>query len=842
MSTVKPKPKLLLDKVKPSSNLLNNNSKPNIRTQVNLAIKNRVTSPTGSKQNINKLVSNLNPNIQQQPRVSSRIDNSGTNKLLARNFLDKEALLGKNFYSNNKVKNPSSNNRITKQYSPLSPQQNAKPNNFSLTPNKNHNRNINANSKNQSKNTLRHVLSTGNTTKQSRQVIPNSGFGKQHNSNLNTNSHNKINKENKSPTQSGFLKGKVISTSNLISKVMKSMKTNTKLTSIKLATDLSSSLKRPKAFSQNKTNANSNVITNVSSAINTNNNTIVNTEVVIENFDTNKQPTDIQKMNAQITNQQNKASVKFKTTINKKNKVKSNLLNFDYKKPNKDLLQSKYNNEEEFNEANDLDNNQRKNIMENSPLKQITSVFQTPEIETRIKEDVNNNYNVNKLSKLSKISDLNINPKAKSTLVEDIPKTDCNSNLTKENTFPEIKDNNSKLNTISSNFNTNNLGESTNKKGKVRAKDSKKKFLYISPINERSQQYHRQEALSLLKDLKIDNKTALDNIFQKNSKVIDRITNTDPETEAVQQVYHGIDINKIDADYRKDYEFVCDTIRDQMKNMSNFNTINNETNIRFYKYGKIIGQGAFGKVNIGLHVATGRLVAIKSFKLNNTEIASIKRKLHLETQLMRSIYHKNVVRIYETFETEKYLMIVLEYVGGGDLLSFLKKRTKVNETICRFLFKQLIEGLKYMHSQGVIHRDIKLDNILIDIDSTIKLCDLGVSKMIRPGEVMNEHCGTPAYIAPEIVIGEGYTGFGADIWSSGVVLYALLSGTVPFKASNMSELNQMIMIGDYPELTDISKEASDLISKMLEVDPKKRITTDEILKHPFLSDFTKNLK
>ena len=127
------------------------------------------------------------------------------------------------------------------------------------------------------------------------------------------------------------------------------------------------------------------------------------------------------------------------------------------------------------------------------------------------------------------------------------------------------------------------------------------------------------------------------------------------------------------------------------------------------------------------------------------------------------------------------------------------------------------------------------------MDSTIKLCDLGVSKMIRPGEVMTEHCGTPAYIAPEILLGEGYTGFGADIWSSGGVLYALLSGTVPFKATNMNDLNNMIVAGDYPDLTDISKEASDLISKMLEVDPKKRISTDEILKHPFL-DFSKSIK
>lgn len=372
--------------------------------------------------------------------------------------------------------------------------------------------------------------------------------------------------------------------------------------------------------------------------------------------------------------------------------------------------------------------------------------------------------------------------------------------------------------------------------------DNKKKLFNKKKSKNVFAKYKKEKKINpddfeIVKYIKNENKIALEKIFMKNAKILDKLTNNYEENEEDQIVFEGIKKDMLDIDYKKDYENVCKTIIDAMKT-----SVYQETNIKFYRYGKIIGRGAFGKVNIGVHVASGRVVAVKSFKLNNSEINSIKRKLHLETQLMRSINHRNVVRIYETFETEKLLMIVLEYVAGGDLLTYLKKKNKVTENTCKFIFKQLIQGLHYMHSQGIIHRDVKLDNILIDSDSTIKICDLGVSKMIKPGELMTEQCGTPAYIAPEIISGNGYYGFGADIWSAGVVFYALLSGTVPFKGSNMQELHDLIVKADYPELTDISLEANELIKGMLEVDPNKRLTTDQLLKHPYLEDYTKHIK
>jgi serine/threonine protein kinase len=146
----------------------------------------------------------------------------------------------------------------------------------------------------------------------------------------------------------------------------------------------------------------------------------------------------------------------------------------------------------------------------------------------------------------------------------------------------------------------------------------------------------------------------------------------------------------------------------------------------------------------------------------------------------------------------------MEYVCCGDLLSFVRKRSKLNETTAKFIFRQIIEALQIIHSHNIVHRDIKLDNILIDLQNNIKICDFGVSKQIRKCDVMHDQCGTPAYISPEILKNQGYEGFGVDVWSAGVVLYAMLSGTVPFKANNMNDLHKMIIRGNYPHIKDIS--------------------------------------
>ena len=263
-----------------------------------------------------------------------------------------------------------------------------------------------------------------------------------------------------------------------------------------------------------------------------------------------------------------------------------------------------------------------------------------------------------------------------------------------------------------------------------------------------------------------------------------------------------------------------------------------KTKLPFYKFGRLIGRGAFGKVNLGLHILSGRIVAIKSFNKSKLETPSKARdKIYHEVSLMRNLKHNLIIRIYETIETSQYILIIMEHISGGDLLSFVKKRTKLSEKTAKYIFRQLITALKHIHSHNIVHRDIKLDNILIDLNNNIKLCDFGVSKQIHKGMLLKDKCGTPAYIAPEILSSDndnGYEGPPVDMWSSGVVLYAMLSGTVPFKPANLKELNKIMMKGEYSPIQDISKEATHLISGLLELDPKKRFTIDKVMNHPWL--------
>eukprot|EP00826_Nyctotherus_ovalis_P037573 TRINITY_DN3435_c0_g3_i1.p1 TRINITY_DN3435_c0_g3~~TRINITY_DN3435_c0_g3_i1.p1 ORF type:complete len:828 (+),score=213.76 TRINITY_DN3435_c0_g3_i1:497-2980(+) len=265
------------------------------------------------------------------------------------------------------------------------------------------------------------------------------------------------------------------------------------------------------------------------------------------------------------------------------------------------------------------------------------------------------------------------------------------------------------------------------------------------------------------------------------------------------------------------------------------------TGSSFYRVGRLLGKGAFGKVNLGMHKLTGKLVAIKSISKQYLTDANSRKKLMQEYTILKKLQHPNVLRLYETFDSIKRTLIVVELCSGGDLLNYVRKHKKLSERLAKFILKKLLEGLHHCHSRGVIHRDIKLDNVLLNKFGELKICDFGVSRVVPKDRPMTEQCGTPAYIAPEILKGAGYEGFAADIWSAGVALYAMLYGTVPFKSNNMKDLHALILKGKYTLKEGVSKEGKDLVRRMLERNPYRRIMIPEILSHVWMQDIDENI-
>lgn len=174
----------------------------------------------------------------------------------------------------------------------------------------------------------------------------------------------------------------------------------------------------------------------------------------------------------------------------------------------------------------------------------------------------------------------------------------------------------------------------------------------------------------------------------------------------------------------------------------------------YYKMIKQIGKGAFGKVFLGLHKLSGKYVAIKTVDKEYLQDDYSQKKLLREIYILKKIKHNNVIRLLEVFETDTQALIVMEYAGGGDLLHYVKSKKFLTEKEARPLFRQVVYGLAHIHSRNVLHRDIKLDNMLLDADGAIRICDFGVSKIIDKHVSINDQCGTPAYIAPEIIANE----------------------------------------------------------------------------------------
>ncbi|KAH8113869.1 kinase-like domain-containing protein [Phellopilus nigrolimitatus] len=271
--------------------------------------------------------------------------------------------------------------------------------------------------------------------------------------------------------------------------------------------------------------------------------------------------------------------------------------------------------------------------------------------------------------------------------------------------------------------------------------------------------------------------------------------------------------------------------------------------------GECVGKGASGRVKVARHCETDQMAAVKilpletvlssrlSLRSRENKAEKHRNGIDKEIIMMKLMDHPNVVRIYDVFEGDKELFLVLEYVDGGELFDYLVNhgRMEPHKGLC--YFKQIIYGLAYAHAFSVIHRDLKPENILIASLNPphVKIADWGMAAFAPPEHNLETSCGSPHYASPEIVRGEPYSGTATDIWSCGVILYALMTGRLPFDDKNIRALLQKVKAGKFEIPTYVFPEAADLIRRMLVVEVDKRITMAEILVHPFLSHSTSNV-
>lgn len=255
---------------------------------------------------------------------------------------------------------------------------------------------------------------------------------------------------------------------------------------------------------------------------------------------------------------------------------------------------------------------------------------------------------------------------------------------------------------------------------------------------------------------------------------------------------------------------------------------------KHYEIYETIGSGGFAKVKLGRHILTGEKVAIKI--MNKKDLGDDLPRVKVEIEAMKNLSHQHVCRLYQVIETSTQIFMVLEYCPGGELFDYIIAKDRLSEEETRVFFRQIVSAIAYVHSQGYAHRDLKPENLLIDADHNLKLIDFGLCARPKGGlgyELMT-CCGSPAYAAPELIQGKAYIGSEADVWSMGVLLFALLCGYLPFDDDNCMVLYRKIMRGKYDNPHWLSPGSILLLNQMMQVDPKRRLIVRQLLDHPWV--------
>lgn len=257
----------------------------------------------------------------------------------------------------------------------------------------------------------------------------------------------------------------------------------------------------------------------------------------------------------------------------------------------------------------------------------------------------------------------------------------------------------------------------------------------------------------------------------------------------------------------------------------------NKKSIGQYILGKTLGEGTFGKVRVATHILTGEKVAVKILEKDRvTDVADVERVAR-EIHILKIVRHPNLIQLYEIVETTKQLYLVTEYVTGGELYEYIVANNRLKEPEACRVFQQIVAGVEYIHKLHIVHRDLKPENLMLDSCKNVKLGDFGLSNTYKEDERLKTACGSPCYAAPEMIAGKKYNGLQVDIWSAGVVLFALLCGHLPFEDPNTGNLYKKILNGDYTLPGFLSIEAKQMVRGILNTDPQKRFTIEDIRGH-----------
>ncbi|CAH9074808.1 unnamed protein product [Cuscuta europaea] len=255
-----------------------------------------------------------------------------------------------------------------------------------------------------------------------------------------------------------------------------------------------------------------------------------------------------------------------------------------------------------------------------------------------------------------------------------------------------------------------------------------------------------------------------------------------------------------------------------------------------YELGRLLGQGAFAKVYYARSIITGQSVAIKVIDKEKVLKVGLTDQIKREISVMRLVRHPNIILLYEVMATKTKIYFVIELAKGGELFNKLAKG-RLKEDVARKYFHQLLNAVDFCHSQGVYHRDLKPENLLLDEDGNMKVSDFGLSALAeskRQDGLLHTTCGTPAYVAPEVINMKGYDGAKSDIWSCGVILYVMLAGYLPFHESNLMKMYRKIGKADFRCPNWFQPELRRLLLRMLDPNPSTRISIARIREHQWV--------